>query len=112
MIVGGFLLDPGSSIERAARDAAVIGGAAVLMKGIEQQGESKMHVEEIRELMASFDSEVTPLLVEVEGQTLKLSGSAEAQYSTWRGILEAIFTTETGLPLEASASPDPGSPGH
>ena len=107
LIVGAFLVDPASSIERAARDAAIVGGAITLKNGIQQQGESKMHVEEIRELAASFDSEITPLLVEVEGQTLKLSGSAEAQYSTWREILEEIFTTETGLPLE-DASPDPG----
>lgn len=112
LIVGGFLVDPGSAIERAARDAAVIGGAVVLMNGIDQQKESKMHVEEIRELKASFDSEVTPILVEVEGQTLRLSGSAEAQYSTWRDILEEIFTTETGLAVDAGTSPDPGSPGH
>jgi hypothetical protein len=44
-----------------------------------------------------------PLLVDVEGQTLRLEGSAETQYAEWRRLLSEIFVTETGLPPERSA---------
>jgi hypothetical protein len=104
LIIGGLLMSPESAIERAARDAAVIGGAVAIQAGVSQQQDSKMHRAEMRELVASFDAEVAPLLVEVEGQTLRLTGSAEAQYTKWREMLREIFETETGLPLEADAS--------
>ena len=42
------------------------------------------------------------MLVEVEGQTLRLEGSAETQYAEWRSMLNEIFTAETGL----SVAPD------
>ena len=34
----------------------------------------------------SFDAEVSPLVVEVEGETVELTGSAEAQFAEWRKI--------------------------
>jgi len=38
--------------------------------------------------------------VEVEGQTLRLEGSVETQYSEWRRLLAQIFAAETGLPVD------------
>ena len=37
---------------------------------------------------------------EVEGRTLRLSGSAEAQYADWRRLLRKLFAAETGLPVD------------
>ena len=64
-----------------------------------------MHKVAIQELAASFDAEVAPVLVEVEGHMLKLVGSAEAQYADWRRLLREIFVTETGLPLDPHEDP-------
>jgi len=67
-----------------------------------------------REAERGPQSEISPLLVDVEGQTLKLTGSAEAQYTQWREMLREIFETETGLPLDgdASAATGSGTAGH
>jgi hypothetical protein len=100
LIVGGVAADPKSSAGRVASDAAVIGGAVAIKHGIDKYQESKMHVEALRELAMSFDAEIEPMLVEVEGQTLQLTGSAEAQYAEWRQLLRTIFATETGLPVD------------
>jgi hypothetical protein len=35
--------------------------------------------------------------VELEGQTVTLSGSAEAQYEEWRRLLKDIYAAETGF---------------
>ncbi len=43
--------------------------------------------------------------VEVRGQTLRLSGSAESQYQEWQRLMREIWATETGLPV------DPNLPG-
>jgi hypothetical protein len=102
MILGAAVADTSSSVGRAARDAAVIGGAITLQSGIEKGKEAKIHKEALKELAASFDAEIEPLLVEVEGQTLRLEGSVETQYAEWRRLLAEIFAAETGLPV----SPD------
>ena len=81
------------------------------MRGVSGFGlstEADMHKESIRELGESFDSEVEPLVVEVEGQTRRLSGSAEEKYSEWRRILREIYSQETGGVFDAELPP-PGS---
>jgi hypothetical protein len=48
---------------------------------------------------------------EVEGRTIKLSGSVDAQYAEWRKTLRELFSKETGLsPVVATPpgqSPEP-----
>lgn len=111
-IIGGLLLlgaafaDGGSSAARVARDAAAVGGAMALQKGISTGQEAKIHKEAIRELAGSFDAEISPVLVEIEGKTLRLQGSAETQYAEWRALLSRIFATETGLAAAPDTDPD------
>ncbi len=104
-ILGGILMQPDDSSEAAVRDAAIIAGTMAVRSGIAKGQEAKMHVEALRELGASFDAEVAPLLVDVEGQTLRLTGSVETQFEEWRKLLREIFYTETGLPID----PDTGA---
>ena len=67
-----------------------------------------MHGESLKELGASFEAETEPLLIEVEGQTRRLTGTAEEKYMEWRRLLREIFAEETGLP-QAAVQPQPGS---
>ena len=39
------------------------------------------------------------LVVDIEGQTAELTGSAEEQFIKWRELLREIYSTETGLPI-------------
>jgi hypothetical protein len=100
LIVGSAMADGGSTAARVASDAAALAGVVLITEGFNQGGEAKIHVEALRELASSFDAEIKPVLVEVEGQTLRLEGSAEAQYAEWRRLLAEIWATETGLPLD------------
>jgi hypothetical protein len=68
-----------------------------------------MHREGLRELAASFDSEVAPILIDVEGEVLRLTGSVETQYGTWRQLLRQIFSAETGIPVDPNAAPIPAT---
>jgi hypothetical protein len=68
-----------------------------------------MNREALRELAGSFDSEVAPILIDVEGEVLRLTGSVETQYTTWRQLLRQIFAAETGLPLDPNEAPIPAS---
>ncbi|MHC4848955.1 MAG: hypothetical protein ACYTEG_10940 [Planctomycetota bacterium] len=101
-IFGAALIVGGASSDASgvARDAAVVGGAVAIAEGAEKRKESKMHVEALRELAVSFDVEIEPLLIDVEGLTMQLTGSAEAQYADWRRLLRRMFAAETGLPVD------------
>jgi hypothetical protein len=79
-------------------DVMVLGGAAAIKSGVDKRSEARIHRDSIEELGASFSSETRPLLVEVDGRTIELTGSAEAQYEQWRVLIGQIYTSETGLP--------------
>ena len=104
LLLGAAVADGGSSAGRVARDAAAISGALILKKGIDTGKEAKINREALKELAASFDAEIEPVFVDIDGQTVRLEGSAEAQYAEWRRMLGQIFATETGLPVD----PDTG----
>lgn len=97
LLLGAALSDGGSSAARVARDAAAISGVIVLKNGIDQGKEAKINREALKELVASLNAELEPVLVDIDGQTVRLEGSAEAQYAEWRRTLARIFATETGF---------------
>jgi hypothetical protein len=99
-ILGAALADPGSPVASVARDAAMIGGMAAIHAGIATSKEAKIHAEAIRELAASVETELEPIVVEVRGQTLRLSGSAATQYQEWQRLMREIWITETGLSVD------------
>ena len=79
------------------RNVMIVGGAYAIKTGFDKDSETTIHREAIEELGESFSSETRPLVVEVEGETHELTGSAEVQYSKWRALLKSIYASETGL---------------
>jgi hypothetical protein len=102
-IIGAVAIDAAGNGRRSAstgilRDAMVLGGVYAIKTGFDKDSETGIHRDAIKELGDSFGSETRPLVVEVEGQTHELTGSAEEQYAKWRVLLKQIYATETGLP--------------
>ena len=93
-------------IEDAARSAGTMGGIAAILSGVKKYADAKVHAEALKELTNSFQSEVAPQVVEVEGHTLRLTGTAEDQYREWRKLLKQLYEEETG----AAAAPPPAAP--
>jgi len=79
------------------RNMMIVGGAYAIKTGFDKDSEATIHQDAIEELGESFAAETQPLVVEVEGETHELTGSAENQYQQWRGLLRRIYATETGL---------------
>ena len=100
-VLGGVLLSTkDSSVARSGLpEVMVIGGAAAVYSGFQKRQDVKIHKDVIEELSVSFSSEATPLVVEVMGETVRLTGTAEQQYDQWRQALRDIYAAETGLPL-------------
>ena len=99
LIAGAIALDilAGGSNTRTLTNAMLIGGSMAVKSGIDLSGQTEIHEDAIRELGISFESEIKPLVVEVDGETVELTGSAEVQYADWRRLLKSIYFTETGL---------------
>jgi hypothetical protein len=93
-------------IEDAARNAGTMGGIAAILSGVKKYADAKVHAEALKELTNSFQSEVAPQVVEVEGHTLRLTGTAEDQYREWRKLLKQLYEEETGT----AAAPPPAAP--
>lgn len=92
------------------RNVMVVGGAMAVKSGFDKGAEAQIHEDALRELDTSFEAEVSPFVVEVEGETVELTGSAEAQFQTWRALLQKIYLSETGLTVPAGAkSSKPGA---
>lgn len=109
-VLGSILMGGNSTAERVVRDAALIGGAAAIQAGMVTRKEAKIHVQALQELTASFDSEVEPMVLEVEGRVLRLTGSVVTQYDTWRTLLKEIWADETGAPVDPNRAPDSTRP--
>jgi hypothetical protein len=88
----------GSSAGQVVSLATAAGGAAVFASGVKKQAQAEIHVDALRELNNSFEADLKPKVVEVEGRTVTLTGSAQAQYENWRHLLRQIYSQETGLP--------------
>ncbi len=110
-IIGGAVVgsNSNSSGGAAASSVMVLGGYEIFRSGGQFASDAKVHEAALRELGDSFKADVEPVLDEVEGRTLKLSGSVDAQYAEWRRTLRELFARETGLSPVASTPPD-GSP--
>jgi len=103
VVAGAGSYDPGGSsysryrAQSVARSVAINKGMNTIMNALRQRSEANMHREEIKELSESFVAEAAPMVLQVQGQTMRLTGTAEAQYESWRKLLREIYETETGF---------------
>jgi len=92
-------------VNRSLQGIGIQQGFESMMKGFSRRSEASMHLESIMELSESFGAEAAPMVVSVEGQSRRLTGTAAAQYESWRRLLREIYESETGFvePVEDSA---------
>jgi hypothetical protein len=95
-------------INNAMRTAGTMGGIAAVLSGIKKYADARVHADALKELTQSFQAEVAPQVVEVEGHTLRLTGTAEDQYREWRRLLKQLYLEETGS--AAAPPPAPAAP--
>jgi hypothetical protein len=98
-VVGGVfgLVEASTGAGALAANAGILGGGYLFKSGLDKAKESEIHAQALEELGQSLENDVKPRVVELEGQTVTLSGSAEAQYEEWRRLLKNIYAAETGF---------------
>jgi len=103
-ILGGILMDPRDD-PVGVKDVLILGGIAAVQSGFQDGEEKGIHKAALTELADSFEGEVTPLLVDVDGKVVQLSGSAETQFTKWRELLQQIADTDQPLPADINLLP-------
>jgi hypothetical protein len=103
-VIAGVALSHGDD-HGSVDDILVLGGIAAIQSGFEDDQEKGIHKAALTELADSFEGEVKPLLVDVDGKVVQLSGSAEAQFTKWRQLLQEIAATDQPLPADINLLP-------
>jgi len=87
----------GDFSDRVLRDAMMYMGMDMIRTGAVRRQEKQLHTSSLEELSSSFDDEVKPMVVEIEGTQHRFTGTADVQYEEWRELLRQIYQSETGL---------------
>jgi hypothetical protein len=93
-------------VNRGLQSLGITEGFNRIIGGVRRGSEAESHVAAIAELSESFGAQAAPMVVNVEGQERRLTGTAQAQYEGWRRLLKEIYRAETGF----SQSIDVGVP--
>ena len=84
-------------VNRSLQYMGINEGLNRIIGGIQRGGEADSHIAAIAELSESFGAQAAPMVVSVEGQERRLTGTAQAQYEGWRRLLKEIYRSETGF---------------
>lgn len=85
------------NVNRSLQNIGISQGVNTIIKGFARRSEANMHLESIKELSESFGAEAAPMVVTVEGKARNLTGTAAAQYESWRRLLKQIYEADTGF---------------
>lgn len=101
--VGSMNIDTRSSsgsrsyTKRVAQTVGIDRGIKTIISAWQLRKTVNIYRAEIGELSESFIAEAAPLTVRVEGETRRLTGTAEAQYESWRKLIKDIYQIDTGF---------------
>jgi hypothetical protein len=113
MIAGGAAIIGGIAAQGSDSDitqiggyGAIVGGAMTVKSAFTKKAEAQIHREVLQELGTSAEAEISPHTIELENQTVELSGTVDAQYDELKRVLRKIYYDELGLPPPSAAAND------
>jgi len=109
-IVGGVAAEFGSN-DTAVNTAGWVGvgaGAMLIKSALTKRAEAQIHAEVLQELGQSAEAEIAPHSIELENETVRLTGTVDAQYAELRRILRKAYYEDLGLVVpDAPPAPPP-----
>jgi hypothetical protein len=95
-----------NSTAEVAGFVGIVGGAMTIKSALDKRAEAQIHAEVLQELGNSAEAEISPHTIELENQTVRLTGTVDAQYAELRRILRQIYYRELGLAAPDTAPAD------
>ena len=76
----------------------IIAGATLLKSALNKRASAKIHSDILQELGSSAETEIIPHTIELENQTIRLTGTVDKQYDEFKRILRTLYYEEMALP--------------
>ncbi len=101
LIAGGIaaaVFDGGTLLNIALGTATAIGGiggAVLIAGGYQSYEEARFHQDALNEVGESLNLEMSPQVISLENETVKLTGNAQQQFTQWREFLKRIYEQES-----------------
>ena len=77
--------------------ASVGAGAGLIISGINKKQEAAQLADRLREIGTDAEAELIPTTIQLDRETLRLTGTVEQQYTELRKILDRLYRSEFGL---------------
>ena len=108
LLIGGAIAMEAGDVDNVSilQGVMVAGGGALIINGINVSKQKEMHAVSIKELSDSFGDTMKPVVMDIEGEQVKLSGSAKEQYAQWQNLLRRIYLEETGYSSTEEFQPE------
>ena len=84
-----------SGLQTGLGSVAAIAGGVLISESFQSREEMRVHRDALSELANSYNLQFQPTVVELEGESRKLTGDASEQYRGWRDFLKVIHDKET-----------------
>ncbi len=99
---GGLMGDPTTHSGATQYVGGIYTGWTVYQVGRQKAAQARAYEATLRELGVSFEAEVEPMVLDIEGITVTLHGSVEEQFDEWRRLMREIYSLETGFDVSQS----------
>ena len=99
--VGGIYASDNAYVD-ASGVAGVGAGASLIISGIRKRQEAEQFADKLREVGSAAEAELVPTTIDLENQTVRLSGSVDEQYDQLRGILQRLYLEDLNLQEDLS----------
>ena len=92
--------------------AGVGAGATLIISGIRKRQEAEQFADKLREVGSDVEAELVPTTIDLENQTVRLSGNVDEQYDQLRGILKRLYLEDLNLQsnFQSDSPNNPDSP--
>ena len=89
----------------ASSVASVGAGATLIIRGLNKKQQSAQLADRLREIGTDTEAELLPTTIQLDNETLRLTGSVDQQYTELRNILRRLYFEEYGLDPNESGLP-------
>ncbi|MFK7732596.1 MAG: hypothetical protein AB8B48_13335 [Pseudomonadales bacterium] len=87
----------GGSVNRAGGSVGLSAGTGLIYSAVQKSQERGQHEADFIEISESVTAAITPQVLELEDQTITLTGTVGDQYQQWRELLREIYRNENGV---------------
>lgn len=92
-----------NGLERDAGTLTASSGGVLIKSGLDDKNRAAGYRESLSEMGASLSAVLEPQVIELDDQTITLTGTVDNQYEQWKKLLSDIYQAERGAPIDEAS---------